>query len=177
MTYLKKGGTAMQLAASQLVGLLVRGRSRAAEMEMFLFGPDVETTHARRGSRRGPRFSIHVQCSWRLVRRGRILVASGDSILAESSAVEGDIWAARDAALEEVLARDRDFVVSAAVSGLGDLILRFSDGSVLEIVIDRSRPESECFRITDRVGPHVVAMGGGAVVVSPRMPVVDAFSS
>ncbi|MGH9198697.1 MAG: hypothetical protein ACRD1T_23580, partial [Acidimicrobiia bacterium] len=69
---------AIQEALSALVGAPLWGSGRAVDMEMFALGQK-QTAIDRNGAEisRGE-YALHVQCAWHIVRRDRLVVASGD---------------------------------------------------------------------------------------------------
>ncbi len=156
-------------AASWLLGQPVRGPFRTLEMERFEFGPDVEFTMRRTGPQQAPRFAIHAQCPWRIARAGQVLVAYSDFDAPNPEAPDPEPWAFRDARMQALHAAGPNrVVVSVAVSDLGDLSVVLSDGATIELFVDQSRSAEECYRVLDRLGDHVVVMGGPRIVVTPR---------
>ena len=156
-------------AASWLVGLTLREPDRTLEMEMFEFGPDVEINPRRGGSRLVPRFGIHAQCPWRIVRDGRIEVAYSDYDHPDPDDPSLEPWAFRDAQMRAFFVSGSPrTVASVEVTVVGDLRVVFSDGSHLELFVDQSRADQECYRLHDVLADHVVVMGGPTVEVTPK---------
>ncbi len=62
-----------------MVGLTLSGIGRALDMGIFEFGEDVEWTNPRTQQvDLGSEYAIHLQCPFRVTRKGRILVGSCD---------------------------------------------------------------------------------------------------
>lgn len=70
--------SAIQQALTPLVGLSLRSIGRAAGMLWLQFGNMREVPTRHGGTKTVGDWAIHVQCSWRLCRRGRIVVARRD---------------------------------------------------------------------------------------------------
>ena len=91
-----------------------------------------------------PEFSLHVQCSWRIVRDGSIVVGYTDYHFPPTG-VSGDGWIPRDAPrshqdelMETFVAHgdEAHLVAAAAGASTGDLWIWFNDGCVLEVIPD-----------------------------------------
>jgi hypothetical protein len=70
--------TAIQQALTPLVGLALRCAGRATNMLWVHFGEMHEVAAYRGGTKTVGDWAIHVQCAWRLCRRGRIEIAYRD---------------------------------------------------------------------------------------------------
>jgi hypothetical protein len=160
--------TDVRRAASWLIGMTLREPDRTLEMEMFEFGPDVEIHPRRGGPKLVPRFGIHAQCPWRIVRDGQIAVAYSDYDSPDPADPNMAPWAFRDTQMRTFHAAVTRTVAGVDVSDLGDLKVRLSDGSFIELYVDQSRGDQECYRVHDVLGDHVVVMGGPNVTVTPR---------
>ncbi len=79
-------GKQVERALASLVGLPLRERARAADMEMFSFG-DTHLRVAQFGPRKGQTvevtdFALHIQCAWRIRGPSGIVVASAGASFA-----------------------------------------------------------------------------------------------
>lgn len=159
-----------------LLGKPLLGSSRAADMEMFAFGERHHAAGTDGRTRVKGDFALHVQCPWRIVRRGRILVGSGDVYSPRDDRPTtgefrwdepGSNW--RDQQLEKFF-RERasnPLVVEAVTADrVGGLRIRLRGSCSLELFPDDSLDEvghSERWRIL-QPGinvPHVVVTGRG----------------
>lgn len=125
-----------------LVGQPLTAGSHAADMVMFGFGPEVTgVVHGRTMTRVG--IWLHIQCPWRIVREGVMLVGYGDYHWPPiGSAVDYDEFEERDAPrsrrddLVDSFVAHGDtahIVVEAEGATIGDLRVALSDGCVLEV--------------------------------------------
>jgi hypothetical protein len=158
-----------------LVGQPLVVSYRAADMEMFSFGQLIVKPRRRRPpSRLVTRFGLHVQCPWRIVRSGSLIVGYGDlseprSDLPEAEADDFDPNELGTTLREELLEafhRERQqrprLVTAVAASEVGDLRVMLDDGCVLEVCPDVAAASREHWRFMDFLGGHFVVGGDGA---------------
>jgi hypothetical protein len=117
--------------------------SRALEMEMFEFGEQIPFTDRHGRARTSGAYRLHVQCPWRIVRSGRIVVGF-DDILEPPTGASAEGFDANRAEMtlrDELISRFHGeradaprIVVSATTSPVGDLRLVFDDESSLELL-------------------------------------------
>jgi hypothetical protein len=151
------------------------GSARAADMEMFAFGPRilVRDRHGREVTK--SEFGLHVQCPWRLERDGAIVVGSWDLyVLASGEEPESDFnWEPqgsnrRDVLLETFFHEWAPSVERVEASSIGDLSIFLTQGFRLAVFPIASAGESEHWRFL-RVAsedPHVVLRTDGLSLVS-----------
>jgi hypothetical protein len=153
-----------------LVGQPLVGSHGAGDMESFHFGEAVVPWRDRSGAERlESRYSLHVQCSWRIVHQSTLLVGYSDYFeartdLAPPAEPEASGNTLRDQLLEAFYRErsDRGRVVTGqSASEVGDLRLTFDDGHVLEIFPDASLAGEEHWRLIDSLGGDVVVEAGG----------------
>jgi hypothetical protein len=157
----------LRAAATRLEGLAVRGADRAADMEVFMFGPDVTFTPRHLPSRVVPRFGIHVQCAWRIVHQHRVVVGSADYFEVTNPDPAGDDPIARRSKfLQAFFAQTKRSIASATATDVGDLAVAFSDGTTLDVFVDSASGDNECYRLTEIEGPHVIVTGADVRQVS-----------
>jgi len=172
MTQLSKWGEteireAVDGALAPLVGQALLGWSRAADLTCFQFGPAVVSPGS---AERQPIWALHVQCSWRITRRGVIIAALGDLYYPRdydrSARVPNGFDWDRDSnrldQLQETLfSSERYLPVSGRRAGsVGAFRLDLEAGYRLEVWPDISLP-TEHWRIFRHDGqvPHFVLEG------------------
>ena len=161
------GQVELRYAASQLEGLAWSGVARRLEMQEFGFGPDALIHTRRAGERSVPRYGVHIQCPWRIERQGAVMVASSDIESSEGPSATS-VWGSRDRKLGDLFREQFRAITRSDVSDFGDLTIAFSDGTALSVFVDRSDAGSECYRVIDVLGDHVVVYGGARVEVVPK---------
>jgi hypothetical protein len=147
---------------------------RAADMEMFSFGQFIVRPKRRRHpSRVVTRFGLHVQCPWRIVCSGSLIVGYGDlreprSDLPEAEAEDFDPNELETTLREELLEafhRERAHrprhVTALAASEVGDLRIILDDGCAIEVFPDSTAASREHWRFMDELGGHFVVGGEG----------------
>jgi hypothetical protein len=167
-------------AIAVLVGKPLSGTSRVLDMEMFEFGEQVPFTDRRGRARTIGEYRLHVQCSWRIVRAGTILMGYADltepprGVAAEDFDPNTGAKTRRD----ELMAR---FLEDTSLAGravtrqestpYGDVRLTFRDGSRLELFPEASAGENESWRLLMPDGSHIVMSGAGLELLpSPTTP-------
>jgi hypothetical protein len=125
-------------AVTALEGLRMWASTRAVDMEMFAFGGRL-TRRAKDGSdHEVGEYALHVQCGWRIWHEGRTYVGSGDD-LDPMSSNEGE----RDRLLRDLFEREKLVVLAVYTGSSGHLLIRFDNGSELEVLPDRGMAEDE----------------------------------
>jgi hypothetical protein len=127
-----------------LVGEPVAYWMRAADMAEIGFGP-TETMEGRRGPREVSSFILHVQCAWRIVRDGRVIVGSLDynfpPIASEIDPIDFEPRNARRNLrddLEQAFLAHLDgphLVGSVEGRSTGDIRIVFADGCAFETFV------------------------------------------
>lgn len=146
----------------KLIGQPLVDMWRVLNMAVFAFGDDVKWISTDSGERTGSRYALHVQCPFRLLRNGRVLVGSDDLWVEAKnpSAVrssEGQEETYYDLVVSRIVRGTKEsplIVRSIRTSGCGDLALDLSDGVAIEVVPTSARP-SEAWRFLERGGEHV----------------------
>jgi hypothetical protein len=161
-------------ALRPLVGRYLTRVGRAVDLEAFCFDPvgDGADNHDLAG-----RAWLHVQCSWRILRAGRILVGYTDMVDPPSDWPGGDFDpnasgpTRRDeltyAYIDERQANRRR-VVTVETSARGDATITFDDDTVLELFPDAASPGVEYWRLLAPDGSHAVMTGAGLERLPPK---------
>lgn len=166
-----------------LVGRSLWDSTRAADMEMFQFGERVTNLDFRGNSRTVGELALHLQCSWRIVSLGRVLVGDRDLWTPRTGVSDdgfnptsksGMTMSRRDELMEQFLLHGEPahVVAKADTSAVGDLHLLFADGCGFDAFADEGYAEAvgdeapdECWRLfspgTDDA--HLVVWAGGVV--------------
>lgn len=155
-----------------LVGQPLIGSNRAADMEMFSFGELVPTPAGRTvPSHLAGRYGLHLQCPWRIVRSGSLIVGY-DDLREPKSGQECDenfdpdeLETTLREELLEAFHREREdrrrLVTAIAASQLGDLSVTLDDDCMLEVFPDSAGPGREHWRLLDLLGGHLVISTAG----------------
>ncbi len=161
----------MKQALRSIIGRMIRGSTRAVDMEMFSFGRRSEKPSTG-GSTDDGDFALHVQCAWHLEHSGSLLVGSRDLFVpaGKEDPEEGFDWEPpdsnrRDRLLKRFLDGPARVVEDVDVDTGGYVSVRVSASHVLRILPDRSSGALEHWRFF-RVGarePHLVFTSEGAV--------------
>ncbi|GAA4635361.1 hypothetical protein GCM10023196_080540 [Actinoallomurus vinaceus] len=156
----------VEVALAELVGCPVTGIGRAAAMGVFTFGP-VRDAMQDPDAGRTPTIRLHIQCSFRLVRAGKILLGSDDMNWPEDRAIDPagamesfrtmyDRGAKRlESALESTMFMVNDCTVGEA----GMVTVQMSHGISLELFPAVSG-RVESWRLVVEGGDHYVYCGG-----------------
>jgi hypothetical protein len=149
-----------------LLGCPLIGSQRAADMEMFWFGQFVERLNAKGIGYVVGEYRLHVECSWRITGPAGIVVGYTD--LADTSDDRGEersetseTMSLRDELLVAYYKNSERNVVAVESTRLGDLTLRLSDDTTLEVFPDAANPETEYWRLIEPGGTHYVMSGSG----------------
>ena len=172
-------------ATAMVESLIGRGlwdSTRAADMEMFQFGARVTSQDFRGKTRTVGELALHLQCAWRIVSLGRVLVGDRDLWTPRTGVSDVDFHptevAARLSRRDELMERflghgePAHVVAGVNVSPVGDLHLSFADGCSFDAFSDLGYAETvgeeapdECWRLfspsTD--AEHLVIWAGGVV--------------
>ena len=163
-------------AIQLLVGKPLSGTFRALDMEMFHFGPRIPIVSRRGIQRTTGEYRLHVQCPWRLVRAGTIIVGYDDLTKPPTGEAEEpmDLGSGaksyRDELVQRFLAevgQDDRVVQKQTTTTYGDARLTFRDGSKLELFPAASGIADEFWRLLKPDGSHAVMTGGGLEIVTP----------
>lgn len=156
-----------------LVGLPLWASGRAA-LQWFQFGARQVVMDVRGGRREAGTYALHVDCAWRLVEAGRIVVGSGDRFYRAGGDPYHDLddfdWdRPGDNRCDERMAQffeqhDEDAltIVGVQADASGGLRLRFRGGCALEVFPVDSLPD-EFWRLLQPAAatPHFVVTGLG----------------
>jgi hypothetical protein len=116
-------------------------------MEMFAFGAHIPSENRRGEPVDKGEFALHVQCAWRIVKSGEVLVGSRDIFLKSqtlqrpSSALRQADWTRSDErllAFFDMYRADPVTVARVEADSVGGVRLGTIDGSVLEVFPDQS---------------------------------------
>jgi hypothetical protein len=158
-------------AALQLLGMPLGETWRAANMQIFEFGPGREGTNRRGQLIRLPDWALHVQCAWRLLCGGALFVGSADLQYPadrEADPLKEFDWDnepdRRSAILLNVInGTTRLAVREVDLLEAGTLDLTLSDSYRLQVFPDSSYPETEHWRLLSPAwgGEHYVCSSNG----------------
>jgi hypothetical protein len=148
-------------AVTALEGLRMWGSGRAVDMEMFAFGRRLPRQRGDGSQHEVGEYALHVECGWRIWHEGRTHVGSRDDFDSMSSD-EGD----RDRMLRELFEREDMVVLTVHTGSAGHLLIRFENGSELEVLPDRGTSEGEPaenwrFFAPGSDAPHLVCYSNG----------------
>jgi hypothetical protein len=164
----------IQRALGSLLGAPLWKCTRAADMTTFQFGARIETEDFYKRPREVGEYALHVQCDRRILRKGKVCVASQD-LYYPAEYKEGDDredydWKiqpnCRDKLLELLFEPDdRQFVTQRIeVGAAGSFRVEFEEDVVLEVFPDDSLPH-EHWRLLSpaKDDKHFVVAGAGVV--------------
>jgi hypothetical protein len=165
----------LQVALAGLIGLRLAKAFRWHQVDIFNFGPSVESRRPDGTAERRPRYSLHLQCAWGLLRDGRALVGRYNALVLEADEDGQPLHEEDDCArlLREYMDEDpggRRRVTGVRLARGSDLDIALDDGSVLGaralrwVDPDRPRLNSEYWRLLDAApggakAQHVVRRG------------------
>lgn len=163
-------------ALSELVGLPLRGTSRAADLQVFSFGALISKKGRSQTTLVGS-LGLHLQCPWRLtdVTLGRILTGSGDVYIPAEAREDTDedfVWdlagANRcDAVLGDLFVHLKEGkgprVQAVAADEFGGFSLSLTDGRVIEVFPDNGfgSDAGETWRLVKFGESHFVVSAAG----------------
>jgi hypothetical protein len=165
---------AIKSKVDKLVGLSLRYAGRASNLFWLGFGEKILVT--RRGKNEElAEYALHIQCSWRIVKGNKILVASRDfysprtGLEDENEEFEWDIQGNNrfDERIESFIVGINEHTIVERVDSdeVGGLKIFLSQGYLLEVFPDTSEDDeySEFWRLFNRKedSPHFVVTGNG----------------
>ena len=162
---------AIQEALSALVGVPLWGSGRAVDMEMFALGQK-QTAIDRNGAEisRGE-YALHVQCAWHIVRRDRLVVASGDVFRpfdVDANGTGDFDWEVpgsnrRDVLLQQLFDQASPLVRAVEPEPTGRMVVGFEGDLQLAVFPDRSEEGIEFWRLLKPGSdePHLVFTAEG----------------
>ena len=127
--------------------------NRAADMATIGFGAEVEADFRKKGHpgeyerRMVSQYALHLQCNWRVVREGRIIIGSEDVYYPPAGIAEEDFdrrnaeLTRRDELVDAFIGHRAEphVVVSVDSFSTGDFRLGFDDGCALATFIGRAQ--------------------------------------
>lgn len=148
-------------AVTAVEGLPMWGSARAVDMEMFAFGQRVPRQRGDGSQHEVGEYALHVHCAWRIWHEGGTYVGSRDDF-DQTSNDEGD----RDRLLRRLFERENLVVLALHTGSDGHLLIRFENGSELEVLPDRGMFEGEPaenwrFFAPGTDAPHLVYYSNG----------------
>ena len=139
-------------SVSVIIGEYFRYVSRAADMLTLGFGNDVEYVNPSGEKRNVAQFSIHIQTSWRIVKKGLFTLGSYDFYLPKEG-ISYEVFREDDnhgfgisefdeisGRLNKSLESSPIKVVKVDANCFGDLHILMEDGTNLEVFVNSSRP-------------------------------------
>lgn len=142
-----------------LVGVPLSGLGRVLSMGVFNYGNQVSRADGSTEQiESGSEFALHVQCPFRLIRGGVIVLGSVDMHTYATPDAEGDrqsIYDLKAALIDRGVQQSPAFVVAAFVNEPGDLRVEMTDDLALE-VFPADSVGRESWRLLRRFGEHVV---------------------
>jgi hypothetical protein len=137
----------------RLVGHPFRGIGRAADLVWLAFGGDVPWVNHRGEGTVRPELALHLQCPWRLLRDGEVLVEHRD--------LDAARFDDRVQAVAPYLVDVRPTVLSVNLDDRFGLRIAASSGLLLEVCPDgHAGREDWRFFSMKRNGPHYVVEDG-----------------
>jgi hypothetical protein len=153
----------------QLVGMKCWGWGRAADLASFQIGTQRTVIDHQGKAKTVGQFALHIQCSWRIVQPGRVIVASGDLYYTPDGHAPGPDfdWEPRganrrDVNLDHLFSDDQQLVVrDVKLECAGFLRIMFANNVCLEVFPDSSLDQEQWRLFQPYTGrPHMVACGG-----------------
>jgi hypothetical protein len=131
-------------ALSTLHTLPLNGLGRASNIVWFTFGAIRNVRDYKGVIREVSKYSLHVQCNWKLILGNTILLASTDIYTPKTGLSGEDEFAfdkhgcTRFDEISPLINLDSRHVTSSKANELGDILLVFDDSFELQVFIDRS---------------------------------------
>ncbi|WP_152990357.1 hypothetical protein [Sphaerimonospora mesophila] len=145
-----------QARLTVLVDQPATGMGRALDMGIVEFGDPVNGL----GTRSGSAFALHINCPFRLLLEGRVLVGSEDVKWLAKDAMRGfaedderSVYDTRAEGIDDFFSTSRPKVRKVNVSSIGDVRLELEGGLVVELFAMSSQ-SSEAWRFVQRYGEH-----------------------
>lgn len=141
---------------NKLIGCKLDGASRILNLASLEFkSKESETMH------------LHIQCFFRIVNGGTVLVSSEDMYECRSNIDPDDFkWDAPGQSLydECILEKCKKLLYSSAIisaekNSIGDLVIRFENGLELQAFVNSTTDDCEMYRIFDEKEHFVVEVG------------------
>lgn len=150
-----------EVAQSRLIALIdqpATGMGRALDMGIIEFGEPLDEP----GRTSSSAFALHINCPFRLVMDGRMLVGSEDMKWLARDVMHGfaldndrSVYDTRVERIDAVFVTSRPKVRAVNISPIGDVRLDLEDGLLVELFVASSR-SSEAWRFFRRHGEHYV---------------------
>ena len=157
---------------SVLLNAQLRYIMRCADMGDFGFGEDTAFTDIRGITRLVSKYTLHLQCAFRLVNPQKIVLTNLD-IYKENSAAEwsedfnwdilgANLYDEQAQKCSELFSENAVYVVKVNAGKYGDVQITLSNNYVLEIFVNRSS-DDECWRFLEygTEKEHFVITGQG----------------
>ena len=162
---------AIQEALSALVGARLWGSGRAVNMEMFALGHKQTAIDPNGAEFSRGEYALHVQCAWHIVRRDRLVVASGDVYRPFDGDADGPgdfDWEVpgsnrRDVLLKQLFDQASPMVRAVEPEPTGRMVVAFDGDVELAVFPDRTEEDIEFWRFLKPGSdePHLVFTAGG----------------
>ena len=160
-----------QQVLAVLVGVPMWGSGRAVDMEMFAFGERQTATNGSGAEFIRGEYALHVQCAWHIVRRNRLVAASGDVYRPFDSDADGldDFdWELpgsnrRDVVLKQLFDQVSPTVRAVESEPTGRMVVAFEGDLELAVFPDRTGDNVEFWRFLKPGSdePHLIFTAGG----------------
>lgn len=158
---------------SKLIEKPLWGVGRSADLEWFQFGDKHTVPAYGGGAKQVGDYALHIQCAWRIIETGSVVVASQDMYVPADDPVEipydfeWDVVGANlcDLRVAELFSRhvpDLPIVTEVRCDDLGGFQVNLSRGITVDVFPDSSRPV-EYWRLFQPAeeSPHFVVTGAG----------------
>jgi len=150
----------------KIIGKNVESIGRAAAMLWMGFGKEIDTVDYKGNPTKKSEYALHLQCSWRIKNaQNQIIVGFFDmfeprSHIEWSEDFDWDIQGNNlyDEKVKKWLGNCDRYVVDYKIDSNLDLTLMFNTKERLEVFINQTS-KSECWRLLEYKGEHVVASG------------------
>lgn len=145
---------------NKLKGMKVSNICHSANMVCIEFGNKKQVQGHRKNTRFVSEYVLHIQCVCRLIRRKEILFASADLYVSDKSSTEETVL------LDKKIScwlKTSDFITveNLILKEMGDLTMELNTGDIVEILVDTSSSEEECWRFFQPYSnsPHLIVYG------------------
>jgi hypothetical protein len=161
-------------ALAVLIGKPLSATSRVLEMEMFEFGAQTPFTDRHGRQRTIGEYRLHVQCAWRIVAAGRVVVGYSDVHDAPVDPPPDAFDPERDPTLRDVLLerflseRQPRVVTECETTTAGDVRLKLEDEAVLELLPMGTAGDVEYWRLLLPTGGDIVMSASGFERSGPK---------
>lgn len=156
-----------------LLGLPLEDAGRSGNLVWFSFGKPLVIKNRNGTEKKAAEYALNVQCSWRITKENKILVASSDIYMPSKQwngveeEFEWDIQGMNrfDEHIEKLIKniQSQVFVESIQADNIGGLKIFFTEHFLLELFPDESTEDVEFWRIfiPGNISSHFVVMGKG----------------